>query len=92
MNNLRKDITNKDFEHNSTTSKLKLDLDKSKQDNKELEKELVFMYKLIKTISSEQYQANSILFNKELDDKLRPEYLPALFAILEKKSVTNFLS
>jgi len=43
MNNLRKDITNKDFEHNSTTSKLKSDLDKSKHDNKELEKELVFM-------------------------------------------------
>jgi len=50
------------------------------------------MYKLIKTISSEQYQANSILFNKELEDKLRPENLPSLFAILEKKSVTNFLS
>jgi hypothetical protein len=92
MINLRKDITNKDFEHNSNTSKLKSDLDQSKSDNKILEKELMFMYKLIKTISSEQYQANSILFNKELDDKLRPENLPSMFSLLEKKSVTNFLS
>jgi len=30
MNNLRKDISNKDFEHNSTTSKIKSELDKEK--------------------------------------------------------------
>lgn len=52
----------------------------------------MFMYKLIKTISSEKYQANSLLFNKELDDKLRPENMPALFKILEKRNLNNFLS
>jgi len=52
----------------------------------------MYMYKLIKTISSEQYQANSILFNKELNDKLRPDNLPTLFKLLEKKNLNNFLS
>jgi len=73
MNNLRNDLSKKDFEHNANVSKIKSELELYKSENTKYEKELMFMYKLIKTVSSEQYQANSILFNKELNDKLRPD-------------------
>lgn len=73
-------------------SKLKNENEQIKSENYKLEKDLMFMYKLIKTISSEKYQANSLLFNKELDDKLRPENMPTLFKILEKRNLNNFLS
>lgn len=92
LNNLRSEISKKDLEFNSNLSKLKNENEQMKSDNFKLEKDLMFMYKLIKTISSEKYQANSLLFNKELDDKLRPENLPALFKMLEKRNLNNFLS
>lgn len=54
LNNLRSEISKKDLEFNSNLSKLKNENEQMKSDNFKLEKDLMFMYKLIKTISSEK--------------------------------------
>jgi hypothetical protein len=54
LNNLRNELSKKDLDINLNASKHQNEIDQTKSENYKLEKDIMYMYKLIKTISSEQ--------------------------------------
>jgi len=78
LKNIKHEMEEKLLISNNKIAQLQNELKNKKDNFEKYEHELATMYKLIKKISSDKVKNNSLLFQRELDEKLTKENLPLL--------------